>query len=86
LWFVVIISPKLICWHFFPQVNVGMGLQIGRKAWEKNLRLKKEDSKFLKDCAGHIWGRDALKVRTGNRKSGDKKPCTPKKVDLLHGI
>ena len=64
-----------------------MGLKIGRKAWEKALRLKKDDSKFFKDMAGHLWGREELMKRTGSRQTkGGKKPCTPHKVDLLNGM
>lgn len=68
------------------QVSVGMGFNINRKTWEKSLRLRKEDSKFYKDSAGLIWGRDALQKRTGQRGTGDKKACTPKKVKLLNGM
>ena len=65
---------------------VGKGLYINKKAWVKTLRVKKDDSKFYKDCAGVIWGRDALKKRTAQRPTADKKVCTPKKVNLLNGM
>ncbi|KAJ1519040.1 hypothetical protein ONE63_011283 [Megalurothrips usitatus] len=68
------------------QVHVGMGLKINKQTWEKVLRKRKDDSKFFKDCAGIIWGKEALKQRTGMRCTGDKKACTPKKVKLCKAM
>ncbi|KAJ1526573.1 hypothetical protein ONE63_008160 [Megalurothrips usitatus] len=66
------------------QVYIGMGLHCNKKAWEKSIRTKKDDSKFTKEMASVIWGREKLMARTGSRDTSGKKACTPKKVELLH--
>lgn len=76
------------------QVDIGQGVLLRKSQWEA-LRQQQSDSRFVKEAATAIWGRDILKIRsvTGTLSNSAKAKgltvpyaqLTPRKVKALTG-